>query len=172
MKLFTKFISILIVLTVGFLTACDNTKPKVEDTSGSTAQTTSEAAEESLLYFNDDEGSAKLIRCFEEGNVPEEATILYDQMGSNPEITITEPEKIRELYQLLRSVTVIGETNESITDCYHYIQFKLAEDCYVRFSFEGSEIWCYEKQNYSIGNSQKLFTFMNELTNEYLNQEG
>lgn len=172
MKLSKQFIFVLMVLTVGLLTACDNTAPKVEANPEPTAQIISESAEKSFLYFNDDEGSAKLIQYFENGNVPEEATFLYDQMGSNPEITITDPEKIQELYQLLKSVTVIGETNESITDYYHYIQFKLAEDCYVHYSFEGSEIWCCGEQNYSIDNSKKLFAFMNELTDEYWEQEG
>ena len=171
MKLSKQFIFVLMVLTIGLLTACKNTSPKVEENPESTAQIISEVAEKSLLCFNDDEGSAKLIQYFESGNVPEEATFLYDQMGSNPEITITDPEKIQELYQLLKSVTVIGETNESITDCYHYIQFKLAEDCYVHYSFEGSDIWCYGEQNYSIDNSKKLFAFMNELTDEYWEQE-
>ena len=171
MKLYKQFIFVMMVLTIGLLTACKNTAPKVEENPEPTAQIISEVAEKSLLCFNDDEGSAKLIQYFENGNVPEEATFLYDQMGSNPEITITDPEKIQELYQLLKSVTVIGETNESITDCYHYIQFKLAKDCYIHYSFEGSEIFCCGEQNYSIDNSKKLFAFMNELTDEYWEQE-
>ena len=171
MKLSKQFIFVLIVLTIGLLTACDNTAPKIEEDLEPTAHIISEVAEKSLLYFNDDEGSAKLIQYFESGNVPEEVIFLYDQMGSNPEITLNDPNRIQELYHLLKSVTVIGETNESITDCYHYIQFKLAEDCYVHYSFEGSDIWCYGGQNYSIDNSKKLFAFMNELTDEYWEQE-
>ena len=165
------FIPVLMVLTMGLFTACDNTATEVETNPEPTAQIISETQGKSLLYFNDDEGSAKLIQYFEDGNVPEEAIFLYDQMGSNPEITITDPEKIQELYQLLRMVTVIEETNESITDCYHYIQFKLADDCYIHYSFEGSEIWCYGEQNYSIDNSKKLFAFMSGLTDEYWEQE-
>ena len=131
-----------------------------------------ESAEQSLLHFNDDDGSAKLVQYFDDGNVPEEAAFLYDQMGSNPEITITDPEKIQELYQLLSMVTVTGVTNESITDCYHFVQFKLADDLYIHYSFEGSEIWCYGEHSYSIENSKKLFDFMNELTEEYWENEG
>lgn len=171
MKLSKQFIFVLMVLTIGLLTACDNTALKIEEILEPTAHIISEVAEKSLLYFNDDEGSAKLIQYFESGNVPEEVIFLYDQMGSNPEITLNDPNRIQELYHLLKSVTVIGETNESITDCYHYIQFKLAEDCYVHYSFEGSDIWCYGGQNYSIDNSKKLFAFMNELTDEYWEQE-
>ena len=167
MRNFKQFITVLTILAIGLLTACGNPAEEPEAATVSTEPVKIETAE-SILYFNDDEGSAKLVQYFEDGNVPEEATFLYDQMGSNPEITITDPETIRELYRLLSMVTVSGETNESITDCYHYVQFKLAEDCYIRYSFEGSEIWCYGKQNYSIENSGKLFKFMGNLTREYI----
>ena len=70
-------------------------------------------------------GSAELIQYFKNGNVPEEANALYDQMGSNPEITITDAETIKELYKYLGMVKVDGETNESITDCYHYVHGSL-----------------------------------------------
>ena len=168
MKIFKRFIPpALMVLIIGLLTSCGSTGPEAGENQEPSVKIVIEN-EESILYFNDDEGTAKLIQCFESGSVPEEATFLYDQMGSNPEITITDPEKIRELYRLLSVVTVTGETDESVTDCYHYVQFKLAEDCYIHYSFEGSEIWCYEKHSYSIENSNKLFSYMCELTEEYL----
>ena len=167
MKILKRFIAVLLVMMMGTLTACTQPAAESETDTEPAEQIIVESAD-SILYFNDDEGLAELVQYFKDGNVPEEATFLYDQMGSNPEVTITDPEKIRELYQLLSMVTVAGETNESITDCYHYIQFKLADDLYIRFSFEGSEIWCYEKQNYSIENSKKLFSFMQKLTAEYL----
>ena len=111
-------------------------------------------------------GSAELIQYFADGNVPEEANALYDQMGSNPEITITDAETIKELYKYLGMVKVDGETNESITDCYHYVQFKLKDDHYIYYSFEGENIWSYGGKNYSISNSGKLFGLIKELTNE------
>ena len=111
-------------------------------------------------------GSAELIQYFKNGNVPEEANALYDQMGSNPEITITDAETIKELYKYLGMVKVDGETNESITDCYHYVQFKLSDEHYIYYSFEGENIWSYGGKNYSISNSGKLFGLIKELTNE------
>ena len=87
------FILILLLIATALLTACGQTKPETENEPGPAA-----ATGESILYANDDEGSAMLIQYFEDGNVPEEATFLYDQMGSNPEITITDAELITKLY--------------------------------------------------------------------------
>ena len=160
------FILILLLITTALLTACGQTKPKTENEPCPAA-----ATGESILYANGDEGSAMLIQYFEDGNVPEEATFLYDQMGANPEITITDAELITELYRLLGMIKVTGKSDESITDCYHYVEFKLADDCYIHYSFEGSELWCYGPQNYRIENSRELFRFMRELTEEYREQE-
>ena len=120
----------------------------------------------SILAYNSDEGSAKLIAFFESGNVPEEVNFLYDQMGANPEITIHDAAVIQNLYDLLKSVEVTGETQMSITDCYHYIQFKLADDLSILYRFEGSEIWCCGDKNYSLTNSRELFNAMQKLTGE------
>ena len=120
----------------------------------------------SILTYNSDEGSAGLIAFFESGNVPEEVSFLYDQMGANPEVTVRDAEVIKNLYELLKSVEVTGETQMSITDCYHHIQFKLAEDLYVSYRFEGSEIWCCGDKNYSLANSSGLFNAMQKLLNE------
>ena len=118
----------------------------------------------SILHFNDDEGSAKLIKAFEDGNIPSEVSFMYDQMGSNPEITVKDPDTIKALYNALSKVTVGGKTFMSVTDCYHYIQFKLAEDEYVLYRFEGTDIWSYNKKNYNISNSKALFNMMYDLT--------
>lgn len=120
----------------------------------------------SILTYNSNEGSAKLIACFESGNLPEEVSFLYDQMGANPVITTRDEDVIRNLYDLLKSVEVTGETQMSITDCYHHIQFKLAEDHYILYRFEGSEIWCCGEKYYSLSNSRELFNTMQKLTDE------
>ena len=164
---------VLFVMMVGSLSACGQKKTESEPEPEPESKTTnaSEFPVNSILYFNDDEGSAELIQYFKDGNVPEEANALYDQMGSNPEITITDAETIKELYKYLGMVKVDGETNESITDCYHYVQFKLKDDHYIYYSFEGENIWSYGGKNYSISNSDKLFGLMEELTDEYVQSQ-
>ena len=159
---------VLFVMMVGSLSACGQKKTESEPEPEPESKTTnaSEFPVNSILYFNDDEGSAELIQYFKDGNVPEESNALYDQMGSNPEITITDAETIKELYKYLGMVKVDGETNESITDCYHYVQFKLKDDHYIYYSFEGENIWSYGGKNYSISNSGKLFGLIKELTDE------
>lgn len=121
---------------------------------------------DSILTYNSDEGSAKLIACFESGNVPEEMSFLYDQMGANPVITTCDADTIRSLYDLLGAVKVTGETQMSITDSYHHIQFKLSEDLSVCYSFEGSDIWCCGGKNYGLSGSRELFAAMQKLTDE------
>ena len=155
---------LILVLTLGMFAACGKAEPepepepKIEDTG--------DIPSDSILYFNDDEGSAELIKFFEDGNVPSEVTAMYDQMGSNPEITVTDPETIQQLYKYLSQIRVKKETYESITDCYHYIQFKLADDKYIHYSFEGTDIWCYNGKNYSIENSGAMFGLIKQLTEE------
>ena len=158
------FVCVLLVLALCLLTACGSKDASAKSDPSAAAQTAT--AGTSLLRYNEDEGSMKLIQAFEEGNIPEEVVFRYDQMGANPEITVTDPETIQELYRLLGAVTVTGVTNESITDCYHFIQFKLADDLYISYSFEGEDIWCYGKTNYAIENSKKLFNYMLNLTEE------
>ncbi|MGN0963412.1 MAG: hypothetical protein ACI4PP_07515, partial [Clostridia bacterium] len=153
----------LLVLMMGLLTACGQSEPKEETGSGSLG-----IPADSILLYNDDEGSAELIEFFAEGNVPEEANILYDQMGSNPDITITDADTIKELFDRLSKVEVVRETNESITDCYHHVQFKLGDDDYIYYSFEGSEIWCSGTKRCSINDNADLFGYMRDLTDEYL----
>ncbi|MCI5597341.1 MAG: hypothetical protein MR380_11645 [Lachnospiraceae bacterium] len=159
---------VLLVIMAGSLAACGQKKTESATESETESKTTNatEFPVNSILYFNDDEGSTELIQYFEDGNVPEEATALYDQMGSNPEITITDAETIKELYKYLGMIKVHRKTNESITDCYHYVEFKLADDHYIHFSFEGTDIWSYGGKNYSISNSGKLFGLIKELTDK------
>ena len=160
-------LSLLVVMTC-LLAACGQKKTDSKEEPEIKTTNATESSVSSILYFNDDEGSAELIQYFKDGNVPEEANALYDQMGSNPEITITDAETIKELYQYLSMINVDGETNESLTDCYHYVQFKLTDDHYIYYSFEGTNIWRYGGKNYRISNSEKLFNLIKDLTNEFL----
>ena len=158
----------LLILTVFLLAACGKTAAEPESISKTSDAPASSAAipDNSILYFNDEEGGAKLIQFFQDGKIPEEASFRYDQMGANPDITITDSEEIQKLYSLLSKVGVIGETDMSVTDCYHFVQFKLADDLYIHYSFEG-DIWCCGNQNYELENTKDLFQYMLELTDLY-----
>lgn len=166
----------LVLLSIALLAAClfaaCGAAEKPAETGPKPAETdTAGIPLNSILYYNDDPGSAELMQFFADGNVPEEAQILYDQMGSNPYILITDPAIIRELYNRLSQVTVEDKSNMSITDSYHQVEFKLAEDMYIHYSFEGSKLWSYHSQNYDIANSGRLFSYMQDLTEDYWEQE-
>lgn len=168
MKTYRFLILIVAVLIVGSLAAC--TAAKAPD-SKPVETSSSKIPSDSILFFDDDPGSAELMQFFEDGKVPEEANILFDEMGSNPDITITNSAIIKELYQRLSKITVSKESNTSITDSYHHVQFKLANDKYINYSFEGSDLWCYNSKNYDITDGGKLFAYMKELTVKVLEQK-
>ena len=163
-KLFCIILSVLLVISVCLCSGCDLIKPK---DGGNTEATIEGGSNKSILKFNDDEGSKELVKAFEEGKAPKEVRAMYDQMGSNPEIVITDEETIKKLYDYLSLIEIEGETNESITDCYHYISFAVSDSLSVSYSFEGTEIWRYNNKGYKIKNSGKMFSLIESLTDEY-----
>lgn len=163
-----KVVIISLAMTMIMSTACKKTKQQSEDTTKPTVTSTSVqgVSNNSILYFNNDEGSLELIQFFSDGKTPSEVNFLYDQMGSNPDITITDPHEIQKMYELLSKVEVVGETQMSVTDSYHYIQFKLADDLYIHYQFEG-DMLVYKEKNYELKNTKELFNYMLELTDTY-----
>ncbi|MBR2681650.1 MAG: hypothetical protein IKE22_00090 [Atopobiaceae bacterium] len=91
----------------------------------------------SLLEFQNDAGSAKLIKDMEEGRIPVACNVLYDQMGGLPNVNVTDPDTIKEIYELTKGLVVMGESNWSITDCYHHVIFTLQDGTKVGYRFEG-----------------------------------
>ena len=157
------FLCIAMIISSAFVMAgCGKTQktpsPSIEATDSAGIP------KKSILLYKNDEGSAKLIKAFEEGNIPMEVNFMYDQMGSNPDVTVKDPDTIKALYNALSKITVGGKSLMSVTDCYHYIQFKLAEDQYILYRFEGEDLWCFNGSNYNINNSKALFSMMYDIT--------
>lgn len=90
-----------------------------------------------LEWFADDEGVAKLVSSMERGELPTSANVLYDQMGSLPDVEVSDPATIHRIYEYVSAISVAGESGYSVTDSYHHVFFTLADGTRVGFSFEG-----------------------------------
>lgn len=109
-------------------------------------------------------GYEKLVEDMEAGLVPQSANVLYDQVGSRPEVDVTDEETIRWIYEGLRRIEVVGETDMSVTDCYHYVVFTLQDGTKVRFSFESEEILdCGGGRRYSVTGGSELWSLVRDL---------
>lgn len=120
-------------------------------------------ASDSILLFDGDENSAKLVADMAAGVTPTQCTVLYDQMGSLPSVTVTDENTIAEVYDLLANVVVEGESQYSLTDNYHSVSFVLQDGTKVWFSFEGEKILSRGRTNYDIEGSGPLWAYVRTL---------
>ena len=155
-------------VVVCMLTACgfgkgkesakDN-KAAQEETAAenNTPSSGSEIAENSIVNFNNDKAYARLKSDMEKGDTPIECNVLYDVGGARPDVTVTDETKIKEIYDQLAKITVGEKRSRSVTDSYHHITFRLRNDTYVSFYFEGEDLFCWEKDNYAVSGGSALW---------------
>ena len=120
----------------------------------------------SILLFQNDEGAVKLNRDMEEGIIPVECRAMYDEMGARPEVVVTDPEIITEAYNRLGHMMIGDKANESITDCYHYIIFKLQDGTTVGWHFEGTGLLCWGRDNYTVTDPGSLWNMVRAMQDE------
>lgn len=109
-------------------------------------------------------GYEKLVEDMEAGLIPRSANVLYDQMGSRPDVDVTDEETIRRIYEGLCRIEVVGETDISVTDCYHHVVFTLQDGTKVRFAFESEEILdCGGGRRYSVTGGSELWSLVRDL---------
>ena len=119
--------------------------------------------EDSILNFQNDSGFARLQSDMKSGNFPVECNVLYDEEGSRPDVTVTDAAVIRNIYGYLADVTVGDKTDLGVTDSYHHVSFRLRNDTYVSFYFEGENYFCWGKDNYSVSGGQDLWRYVRQL---------
>jgi len=144
-----------------------DTAPRVTGTN----QISTRLPDDSILLFQDNEGGAALIAAMNDGQIPLEAYAMYDEMGSRPEVTLTDQELIIALYNYLAHVRVPGEPGMYVTDCYHYVGFKLQDETYVTFRFEDSNL-VWGPENYAIEDDGALWSYIRALQDEIMNERG
>ena len=136
-----------------------------EDKTADAETPTGLLADSIISYRTDSEACQKLISDMNEGRTPVSCFARYDQGGAGPEVTVTDPETIAEIYDQLSVVTVAEETNESVTDCYHCVVFTLEDESTVSFTFE-NDIWYYgsnPEMRFKVENTKGLWNLVKEL---------
>lgn len=145
------------------LTACGGSQPTAATSSSDVTM-----PDTSVLLLGNDSAVETLMADMEAGNLPTEANVLYDAMGSRPDVKVTDAETIKELYRRLTQMTVDGETDMSVTDAYHHIYFSLADGTQVGYSFEGEDILVWQGKNYTITDRGGLFPYIFRLQDEQM----
>lgn len=120
-------------------------------------------SENSIVNFQNEKGFVKLREDMKNGDIPIECNVLYDEEGSRPDVTVTDQETIRNIYGQLADITVGDKTDMSVTDSYHHITFRLRNDTYVSFYFEGEDIFCCGEDNYTVSGSKNLWNTVRQL---------
>lgn len=163
-------LALAMVLVVGFGLGGCAIQPESErvdelnqSSGGSVAVSKDGIASDSILLFDGDERSLQLVKDMEEGSFPTECTVVYDQMGSLPSVTVTDEATVGKVYELLVDVTVGEESPYSITDNYHSVSFVLRDGSRVGFSFEGESLLSRGRQNYTVKGSGPLWAYVRTL---------
>lgn len=126
---------------------------------------------DSILMFDENPASAQLVKDMSEARPPTSCTVLYDQMGSQPSVTVTDPRTIREVYKKLARMHVVGETNLSMTDNYHMVSFVLQDGSTVSYYFEGEGILVRGSKNYEVLDQGALWSYVRHLQEQYLRDQ-
>ncbi len=121
--------------------------------------------ENSVVNFQKEKGYVKLQEDMKNGDIPIECNVLYDEDGARPDVTVTDPDMIREIYGQLADITVGDKTSERVTGKYHHITFRLRNDTYVSFYFEGDDLFCRGEDNYTVSGSKNLWNSVRQLQN-------
>ncbi|MBE5999243.1 MAG: hypothetical protein E7237_06490 [Sarcina sp.] len=128
-----------------------------------TGNGTAAIAQDSVLNFDNDAGFARLQADMASGDIPVECNVLYDVMGERPDVTVKDPEMIREIYERLSQVKVGEKSMTGVTDSYHHVSFHLRNDTFVSFYFEGESLFCWGKDNYYAEGGGPLWSYVRQL---------
>ena len=134
----------------------------------SSVAVTTQLPDDSILLFQGNEGGAKLISDMNEGRIPLECRAMYDEMGSRPEVSTTDQNTIIQLYNYLAHVRVPGDDGMFVTDCYHYVSFKLQDGTYVTYRFEDSNLVWGQLKNYAVVDCGPLWSFIRGMQDEII----
>ena len=140
--------------------------PEPAPAPGGGTELTGDIPQDSILYFQNDEGAAKLMNDMKEGRIPSECHAMYDEMGARPEVVMTDPAQVTEAYNRLSQMTIGGPVDYSVTDCYHYIFFKLQDGTSVGWRFESAEYLVWGPQNYEVTSAGSIWTMVRGLQDQ------
>lgn len=155
------FAAFALIAALPFLSSCDATDTASGEPVGSDIPSESGDFSDSIVSLP---GYERLVEDMEAGLIPQSANVLYDQSGSRPDVDVTDGETIRQIYAGLCRIEVEGETDMSVTDCYHHVIFTLQDGTQVRFAFESEEILdCGGSRRYSVTGGRELWSLVRDL---------
>lgn len=165
----SRFASALALVLSLALAACGGssgaptqTAPTSEPKVTRMSKATTDIPEDSILLFQDNEGGAKLIEDMTAGRACVSCTALYDQMGSLPDVTVTDEGQIIALYNYLAHARVSDNEGEYVTDCYHFISFELQDGTHVTYRFEDTNL-VWGPTNYEVVDIEPLWSMVRDL---------
>lgn len=121
-----------------------------------------------VLFFFADDATTQLRSDMEAGKLPTACRTMYDESGARPEVVVTDPETIQELYDRLSRMIVLEESGLGITDSYHYIFFTLADGTEAGFSFEGAGLITRSQESWAVSDEGNLWGLVRELQDEMM----
>ena len=166
----------LFALALALCLGC--TKPAEEATGVEPAPAGSEGSDEGpvtivegtpLIWFVDTDEVAQLRSDMQEGRIPTSCNVLYDQSGTLPDVTVTDPDTIKAIYELVQGM-VVPESGRamSVTDSYHHVIFTLQDGTRAAFNFEGVHNLYWNGKNYPVIYDDELWMLVRQLQDEQI----
>ncbi len=155
--------------------AASGSSATAPSSSGASSAASSSAASSfapvSVVKFDAIQNADRLVADMKTNVIPVSCAVCYDEMGSRPTVTVSDPETIKQIYSLLSNVTVEGPSQESITDSYHYVCFELLDGTKVSFNFEGERLLSLGRENYSVSGGGPLWQLVRQIQDDYTETE-
>lgn len=122
-----------------------------------------------LIWFVDTDEVAQLRSDMNDGKIPASCNVLYDQSGTLPDVTVTDPDTIKSIYELVQDM-VVPESGHamSVTDSYHHVIFTLQDGTRAAFNFEGVHNLYWNGKNYPVVNDDGLWVLVRQLQDEQM----
>lgn len=132
--------------------------------SGGGGGTGKDVSLESVLNLDVVKNIDKLNNDMKEGNMPKSCDVLYDEMGSHPNVTVTDPDTIRTIYEELGEIKVDPKGPVvCVTDSYHHVVFKLQDETIVAFNFDGVQTLTTGSEEYCVTGGGALWNHVRDL---------
>ena len=158
------FSGFALVVALSFLSSCSAPDPASSEPTGSGVPSESTGSGDLSDSIVSLPGYERLVEDMEAGLIPQSANVLYDQSGSRPDVDFTDEETIRQIYAGLCRIEAVGETDMSVTDCYHHVIFTLQDGTQVQFAFESEEILdCGGSRRYYVTGGGELWSLVRDL---------
>ena len=141
----------------------DQTNAQSSSASSNQPNTVDGLVQGSILRTFGDDGSKRLVQDMKSGKIPTSCTVLYDEDGKQPVVTVTSEDDIKRLYELVGNVTVGTKDQQSTADSHHFVSFKRQDGSTVGFRFPNKGILAGPDSSYQVNGDAALWDKVREL---------